>query len=182
MPIDYLCTKFITMRQLFLLLPLLGFIACGTSPETKDTADTTTEVDATVEMPTLHVYGDSISTDGALLPNDMLAMMDGKDSLAVKVEAPINQTCKMKGCWMTLDMGNEQQMRVRFKDYGFFVPKEGAEGKIAVVEGYAFVDTLSVDHLRHLAEDAGQTAEEIAAINEPEISINFEAHGVVIKE
>lgn len=83
---------------------------------------------------------------------------------------------------MTLDMGNDQQMRVRFKDYGFFVPKEGAEGKTAVVEGFAFVDTLSVDHLRHLAEDAGQTAEEIAAINEPEISINFEAHGVVIKE
>lgn len=166
------------MRKLLFILPALAMMACGGN----QTEQTDTEVEAAVDMPTLNVYGDSITAEGAMLPQDMLAMMEGKDSLEAKLTATINETCKMKGCWMTMDMGDGKEMRVRFKDYGFFVPKEGAEGKTAIVEGMAFVDTIAVDELRHLAEDAGRTAEEIAAISEPEISINFEAHGVIIQD
>jgi hypothetical protein len=100
----------------------------------------------------------------------------------VTLEATINETCKVKGCWMTVDMGNGEEMRVRFKDYGFFVPTEGVGGMNAVMEGFAFIDTLDVGYLKHLAEDAEKSAEEIAAITEPEISMNFEAVGVVITE
>ncbi len=164
------------MRNLLMLLTAMFAFACGGNQSTEQAA---TQAD---NAAVLYFYGDTISDEGALNPADMLAMMQGKDSIAVKMAAPINQTCRAKGCWMTLDMGDEQQMRVRFKDYGFFVPTEGAEGKLAIVEGYAFIDTISVDHLRHLAEDAGKTEEEIAMINTPEISINFEAHGVIIKE
>ena len=31
-----------------------------------------------------------------------------------------------------------------FKDYSFFVPTEGAEGKSAVIQGNLFVDTLAL--------------------------------------
>ena len=37
---------------------------------------------------------------------------------------------------------------VRFKDYGFFVPKQGAEGKSAIVNGNISVDTLSIAQLK----------------------------------
>jgi len=43
------------------------------------------------------------------------------------------------------------------------------------------VDTLDVPYLRHLAEDAGKSPEEIEGITEPEISLNFTANGVIIK-
>ena len=165
------------MRKVLFAFTLLAFYACSTEPATE-----TSETDAVVEMPTLNVYGDTIDPEGAMLPQEMMSRLAGKDSIEAKVEAKINQTCKMKGCWMTLDVGDGEEMRVRFKDYGFFVPKEGAEGKTAVVEGYAFIDTTSVEHLRHLAEDAGKSDDEIAAINEPEIAVNFEARGVVIKD
>ena len=69
---------------------------------------------------------------------------------------------------------------VRFKDYGFFVPKSGAEGKSAIINGKLSVDTLSVAQLRHYAEDAGKSNEEVSKIINPEITISFLAEGVVI--
>ena len=74
----------------------------------------------------------------------------------------------------------QDTMLVRFKDYGFFVPKTGAEGKLAVVNGQIFIDTLSVPQLKHYAEDAGKSKEEISKITNPEITISFLAEGVVI--
>ena len=62
------------------------------------------------------------------------------------------------------------------------MPTEGAEGKRAVMEGEAFFDTLTVDARRHYAEDAGATAEEIAAITEPELRLAFTATGVMIED
>ena len=81
---------------------------------------------------------------------------------------------------MDLKVDNDTLM-VRFKDYGFFVPKEGVEGKTAIISGENFYDTLSVELLRHYAEDAGKSSEEINLIVEPEYTLAFTAHGVIIK-
>lgn len=168
------------MKKLLLAFALIGFYACS---ETAETAEAETqEVEAVVEAVAMTYYGDTIETGGALKPDAFLAQMEGKDSLYTTLEATINETCKVKGCWMTVDMGNGEEMRVRFKDYGFFVPTDGVGGMNVIMEGVAFTDTLDVDYLKHLAEDAEKSAEEIAAITEPEISMNFEAVGVVITE
>ncbi|MFN2429174.1 MAG: DUF4920 domain-containing protein [Cryomorphaceae bacterium] len=171
------------MRKLLFALPIILLASCGSENSNNSTENSEAMgADATAsKVQEMSMYGDTISTEGAMAPADFLAQLEGKDTLKTKLEATINQTCKMKGCWMTLDMENGEQMRVSFKDYGFFVPKEGVEGKKAIVEGFAFTDTISVDHLKHLAEDEGKSPEEIAAINEPEIGVNFEAHGVIIR-
>ena len=75
---------------------------------------------------------------------------------------------------------NQDTILVRFKDYGFFVPKEGQENNRVVMQGKAKKDTISVDLLRHYAEDAGKSAQEIEKINEPEYNISFLADGVII--
>tara|TARA_B100000965_G_C19458722_1_gene698699 strand:- start:264 stop:704 length:441 start_codon:yes stop_codon:yes gene_type:complete len=100
-----------------------------------------------------------------------------KDNIQIKGE--IKSTCKMKGCWMELDVA-EKTIFVRFKDYGFFVPKEGAEGKLAVVNGKLSIDTLSVAQLKHYAKDAGKSKEEISLIDKEEITMSFLAEGVII--
>ena len=97
----------------------------------------------------------------------------------VKVEGEILSTCPMKGCWMKLSVAQDTIL-VRFKDYGFFVPKQGAEGKSAIVNGNISVDTLSIAQLKHYAEDAGKSKDEISKISKPEITISFLADGVVI--
>ena len=96
-----------------------------------------------------------------------------------KLEGQILSTCPMKGCWMKMSV-EQDTILVRFKDYGFFVPKSGSEGKSAIINGKLSVDTLSVAQLRHYAEDAGKSKDEVSKIVKPEITISFLADGVVI--
>jgi len=102
-------------------------------------------------------------------------------SSKLKIEGEILSSCPMKGCWMKISVENDTVL-VRFKDYGFFVPKNGIEGKRTIINGNISVDTLSVAQLQHYAEDAGKSKEEIDLITEPKITISFLADGVLIKE
>ena len=81
---------------------------------------------------------------------------------------------------MNLAIGNGETMRVTFKDYGFFVPKD-CSGKTAIVQGKAYMDTTTVEMLKEYAKDDGKSEEEIAKITAPEIEMVFEAEGVIIK-
>ena len=98
----------------------------------------------------------------------------------IKIEGKILSTCPMKGCWMRLNV-EKDTMLVRFKNYGFFVPKNGLVGKSAIINGKISVDTISVAQLRHYAEDAGKSNLEISQINKPEITLSFLADGVIIR-
>ena len=102
-------------------------------------------------------------------------------SSKVKIEGEILSSCPMKGCWMRISVEKDTVL-VRFKDYGFFVPKSGIEGKSTIINGSLSVDTLSIAQLQHYAEDAGKSKKEIALITKPEVTISFLADGVLKKE
>ena len=71
---------------------------------------------------------------------------------------------------------------VKFRDYAFFVPKSGIQGKKVFMWGDIFRDTNSIERLRHYAEDAKKSKKEILAITKPEYKINMIADAVAIKE
>tara|TARA_B110000977_G_scaffold94364_1_gene124766 strand:- start:4130 stop:4591 length:462 start_codon:yes stop_codon:yes gene_type:complete len=100
----------------------------------------------------------------------------------IVLEGEITQTCAKKGCWMDVKVSEQDTLMVRFKDYGFFVPKEGVEGLRTVVKGKAKMDTISVEMLRHYAEDAGDSEEEILKIMEPKYVLEFIADGLLIEQ
>jgi hypothetical protein len=154
---------------LSLLLPAL-LIACGQSGT--PVADTATYAS----------YGDSITVDGAISMDEFADAIAHADSLDAKVRAEIIGSCGKKGCWMDVKMADGSSMKVRFEDYGFFVPTSGLEGKEVVMQGCAKKEVTDVAMLRHYAEDAGQSEEEIAEITEPEANWNFTATGVLIKQ
>ncbi len=81
---------------------------------------------------------------------------------------------------MTLEKGDGTTMRVTFTDYGFFVPKD-IDGKTVIIQGRAKINTTSVDELRHYAEDAKKSKEEIEKITQPKVEMVFEADGVIVK-
>ena len=56
-----------------------------------------------------------------------------------------------------------------------------AAGKTAVIEGVATYEEIPVKMLKHLAEDAGKTQEEIDAIKEPKKEYTFIANGVIVQ-
>jgi hypothetical protein len=127
-------------------------------------------------------FGDSISVDGALSTDEMMkkfADLKEGDTLEAKFKSEINEVCQKKGCWMTLDLADDKEAFVKFKDYGFFVPKN-AQDKEVFVNGKAFVSVESVDVLKHYAKDAGKSQAAIDSITEPKVTYSFMADGVLI--
>jgi len=105
-----------------------------------------------------------------------------EDNLSIsKVEGEIVDVCPKKGCWMNVKVA-EDTLFVKFKDYGFFVPTDGVQGKKVYMSGEIFKDTISVARLRHYAEDAKKPESEIMSITEPEFMLNMIADGVAIRE
>lgn len=70
---------------------------------------------------------------------------------SVKTEGKVSAACTAKGCWMTLAEGGKS-VRVTFKDYGFFVPKDSA-GTTAVLEGTFAVKTIPEATAKHYASE-----------------------------
>ncbi|GAB4004277.1 hypothetical protein GCM10028808_01640 [Spirosoma migulaei] len=126
-------------------------------------------------------HGKKITEKGAIPATQLATKMADKTEMPAKVEGTVESVCKVKGCWMKVKTGDGQTMRVTFKDYGFFVPKD-IVGKTVVVEGTAETTTTPVADLRHYAEDAGKSKEEIAKITEPEKALTFVADGVIVKK
>lgn len=159
-----------------LFIPLL-FISCKNNSENSQLTNSEPEI-------AYLYFGDSITKEGAVEKELMLKNFQNitvNDTLSVKFTATINEVCQKKGCWMKLDLGNESEAFVKFKDYAFFMPFNSA-GQEVTVEGKAFVSEVSVEEQRHYAEDAGQSQEEIALITEPKRTLSFEASGVMLKE
>ena len=125
------------------------------------------------------VYGAKTTRDGAVPASSLPSKMKGLDSLEVKVTGVVTSVCQMKGCWLQLNIGEGKMMRVRFKDYAFFVPKN-ISGKTVVLDGYAYNSTTSVAQLRHYAQDAGKSNAEIEKITEPEVNLEYEARSVIV--
>ena len=126
-------------------------------------------------------YGNVIDSSGVTNLSQLKANLTSNGKTQAKLEGSIVQTCSKKGCWMKVAI-EEDTVMVMFKDYGFFVPTSGADGKKTYMEGTAYFDTITVAERQHFAEDAGKSPEEIAAINTPEYTLSFEAEGIIIVE
>jgi len=127
-------------------------------------------------------FGKEIIADDAVSASSMAAhykIMKAGDSINSKIIAEVHEVCQAKGCWMRLNLDDENEVMVKFKDYGFFVPKD-ITGKKVIINGQAFVEEVSVDEQRHYAEDAGKSLEEIASITVPKRTYSFEADGVLV--
>lgn len=146
----------------------LSLVACGHEPGVAQPSSSSGKQ-----------FGEKITTTGAVDYAELPLKMEGVDSLAIKLVGTVKEVCQVKGCWMTFTAKGMPDMRVTFKDYAFFMPLDLA-GKRVVVDGYAYVNLTPVDELRHYAEDAGKTPEEVAAITEPLLEVAYEAKGVVI--
>ena len=159
------------MKRTLFIIGLGAIIACSNpSGENKERS-------TVVEK----FYGKKIDNNNISEYSSVKAEVDSNGTSITKIQGEILSTCAKKGCWMELKAGKDTLM-VRFKDYGFFVPKEGVEAKTAIINGEAFFDTLSVELLQHYAEDAGKSSEEILSITEPEYVVAFTADGVIIQD
>ena len=128
-------------------------------------------------------FGEMISDVGVISFSELVTKMDQFDEVEAVVIGNVGSVCQAKGCWMNIvdsDGGTSEEMFVKFKDYGFFMPLDIA-GKDVIMRGKAYKEETSVDELRHYAEDEGKSAEEVAAISESIIELKFMADGVILR-
>ena len=125
------------------------------------------------------IFGQKVSEVGAITA-DLLAenLNTAGQTKEVKVIGKIKEVCKAEGCWVRMET-KEGSFLVKMKDHSFLVPV-AMEGKIVVAEGVATFKETSVEQLRHFAEDAGKSKEEIALITEPKKEIVFQATGIKV--
>lgn len=142
------------------------------------------ETEQTTVAPTaLPSFGMQIDENDVISASEMsekYADMKVADTLQTKFVAKVTEVCQAKGCWMLLELQDGQETMVRFKDYGFFMPKD-IKGKEVIVNGLAFVEEMTVKDQKHYAKDGGKSETDIAKITAPKKSLGFEADGVLLK-
>ena len=104
---------------------------------------------------------------------------NNKDSSGLISKGKILSSCPKKGCWVKV-LTDSEEIFVTFKDYSFFVPKNGITGKNIIIKGKIKLDTISVSKLKHYAFDAGESEDYISKIIKPEITKSVIAEGVAI--
>jgi len=125
-------------------------------------------------------YGAKVKAKGAIPLVEVVSQLEKESSMPdAKISAKIVDVCPNKGCWLKLELPDGKQATVKMKDYGFFVPL-AAKGKTVVIDGQASIKTVSVNELRHFAEDAKKSKAEIEAITQPKNEVNILAKGIVV--
>lgn len=166
------------MKSLYIALSFCFILFSCKNQETTNTVETPQEQEIAYAS-----YGEKIDDKNVMSTQDMAAKfktLKPGDTVDVKFRGKVNEVCQSKGCWMRIDLMDEEAM-VKFKDYGFFMPLDIADQEV-IMEGKAFVAEVSVDEQRHYAEDAGKNEDEILAITTPERTLSFTASGVLIPE
>ncbi len=169
----------LTMRKIFFIVLLsLIVVSCNEGKKKESPVVEAEEMEIAYQS-----FGEEINDEGVLSKAEIIEKyknLKPGDTVAVKFTSEVKEVCQSKGCWMRMDMGEEEAM-IKFKDYAFFMPKDIA-GQEVIVDGMAFVEEMSVEDQRHYAEDAGKTQEEIEAITEPKRTLSFVSSGVLIPE
>ncbi len=183
-----------------------GLYSCGGNETTEETTDTdstaivetidSTEVEPEAEELAFDgvdkgdytLYGHSeIDADGSEISVEaMNAWMEDNGSFEGKVAVNINEVCQMAGCWITFDNGDEEPIRVFFRDH-FTIPTETPAGTEAILYGETMIDTQTVDFQKHLLDDAAANGEEIPqeeydAITEDLITTSFDCEAILVKK
>lgn len=157
------------MKLIYLIVPILFLTAChpglhqelGLSKSDKEN------------------YGGKVTAKTSMPLAAIKNELNTKDTVYTATMGEVSKVCQKKGCWMTIkSMENEDPVfTVKFKDYGFFMPKEISGDKV-LAQGKAFRQVTDVESLRHYARDAGKSEEDIALITDPKEEWIFIADGV----
>jgi hypothetical protein len=119
-------------------------------------------------------WGAKIELTEAISLDDAIKKMPLSGEILVQGKAL--QVCQKKGCWLTLGSTNSD-VRVTFKDYGFFVPFSLKDQTIKA-QGLLKEEVVSVSDQKHFLKDEGRPQAEIDAITAPKKSFTFVASGV----
>jgi len=130
--------------------------------------------ETTPAIPSGDDFGAGLTLEEATPLSVVAARPNEWSTRPVLLHGRLSEVCQRKGCW-TMLQDADQRVRVRFKDYGFFIPKD-ASGREAYVEGTVKVSVLSEAEARHYAAESPNG--DPGSIHGPQHEIGFMATGV----
>ncbi|HET9057830.1 MAG TPA: DUF4920 domain-containing protein [Chitinophagaceae bacterium] len=122
-------------------------------------------------------YGKPFTPDNSISITDLEANLKDQ-KYSGKITGKVVEVCQVKGCWIKLDRGNGETVLAKTND-AFFMPKD-IVGKTVMIEADASVKERTVKELRHYAEDAGKSKEEIKKIKKPKKELTLALKGVQV--
>ena len=126
-------------------------------------------------------YGENFKYTTIINAANLPEKLENKESLEGVFKAKVLEVCPKKGCWLKLEINDNTTAFVKMKDYAFFLPV-AVEGKYILLNGVASIKTTSVEELKHYAEDAKKTQQEIDAITKAKKEINLLASGIIVAD
>ncbi len=160
---------------------MIGLLSVMTS--CKDKNEVSMPIDG-IMIENYDSYGKKISVNEVYSKNSSEKKYENLkigDTIDLAFTSTVNAVCKAKGCWMRVALKDDKEAMVKFKEYGFFVPKD-IENDTVIVQGKAFVSEVSIEEQRHYARDAGKSEDQINTITTPKKTYSFIADGVLIKK
>jgi hypothetical protein len=124
-------------------------------------------------------FGKSFEPAEAMDINKALEGMVSDEPRRVIATGTVTEVCKAEGCWIKLAT-EKGSVLVKMKDHAFVVPLS-LSGKQVAIRGTGQIKETSVDMLKHYAEDAGKSKEEIDAIKEPKREAIIYAEGIIVQ-
>jgi hypothetical protein len=144
----------------------------------------------------LKSFGGEVTLEKAVSIADIYADPGKYEGEEIRIDGKIAQVCQHKGCWIKMAEG-DKALIVRFKDYGFFVPKDAASSKVTIqgiftteVDEHVMEETHSQEEGDHAGHAHGEENEPKHAEGkdrdtkeehvDPEMPYSFVAHAVII--
>lgn len=114
----------------------------------------------------------------------LMASAEKYDGTLVRVSGVVDEVCQHKGCWITMKpAGAEDSLFVKFtypvEPDARLIPLD-AVGRPVIVEGKLTIEEISEDEAKHMAEDAGKSESEIAAIQGPQKRLRIASPAALI--
>jgi hypothetical protein len=104
------------------------------------------------DTPSPSAFGAALRLSEPTSLEQVLAAPERYTDAPILLRGRLTDLCQKKGCWTVLQDG-DAVVRVRFEDYGFFLPQD-ALGRTALVEGVASIREVSEAEARHLARES----------------------------
>ena len=109
-------------------------------------------------LPSTKLYGEALPDDLPIL--DLKAILQRPQAYTGKtglISGYVRRACSKKGCWMEISASSDpkaKSCRVKFKDYGFFVPLNAA-GSTARLAASAAMKVISKEYVDHYEAEGG---------------------------
>lgn len=125
-------------------------------------------------------YGEFKKKKDVISVNDLEKKI-GDTKYEGQVKGKVVEVCQAMGCWAKLQKDDGSTIMIKVKDHEFAMPLD-IVGKTVIAQGEAQMKMTSVAQLKHYAEDAGKSKEEIEKITEPKKEVLMTIKGVKVVE